>query len=302
MRICSLLPSATEILYALGAGDEIIAVSHECDYPPAARQKPHAIRTVIDQDAASSAAIDHAVRQAIEQGQSLYAVDGPLLRRLAPDLVVTQELCAVCAIDTSQVLGVLRTLPANPAVLSLHPHTLEDVFAEIRLLGERTGRVSTAERLVERCRARLAALQARLQAATHRPRVWCVEWLAPSMAPGHWVPEQVALAGGIEVLGRAGAPSRYVTDEEILAAQPEVLVVMPCGFPIARTRRELSVLTSQPWWNRLPAVQQGRVFLVDGPAYFNRSGLRLIDGIELLASLFHPERCSFDGEGVACAI
>ncbi len=291
MRICSLLPSATEILYALGLGDEIVAVSHECDYPADALQKPKAIRTVIDQDHASSETIDQQVRQALRDHESLYQVDTALLARLAPDVVVTQELCEVCAIDTATVFVALRALPHPPQVVTLHPHTIEHMFGEIRLLGQVTGRDEEAQRLITSARARIERVQARLRDVTHRPRVWCIEWLKPPMASGHWVPEQVALAGGVEVLGRPGEPSRYVSEEEIVASKPDILVLMPCGFPIERTRRELAILTAQPWWSRLPAVQRGQVFIVNGPAYFNRSGPRLIDGIELLAGVFHPDRC-----------
>lgn len=291
MRICSFVPSATAILYALGLGDDLVGVSHACVDPPAARRKARVIRTVISQERASSAAIDRAVRGSLARGSSLYRVDLPLLRRLRPDLVLTQKLCEVCALSDARAERALSALPARPQVLALHPHTIEEMLEEIRLIGERTGRVERADTLIHEFRARLWRVRERLGRVTRRPRVFCLEWIEPPMAAGHWVPEMVERAGAREILGRAGAPSRRVTWKEIAAAAPEVLVLMPCGFPIARTRRELPRLTAQPAWVTLPAVRAGRVYLVDGPAYFNGAGPRLIDGIELLAGLCHPDRC-----------
>jgi iron complex transport system substrate-binding protein len=288
MRICSLLPSATEILFALGLGDEIVGVSHECGYPPEARAKPCMIRTTIDQGTCSSEAIDQAVRAALACRTSLYVVDEQALRDAQPDLIVAQELCEVCAIDSSEVVAATRALSRPPRVLSLHPHTLREALEGIRLVGEVTGRMDEADQLLASLWARLERVRERV-AALPRPRVFCLEWLNPPMASGHWVPEQAAWAGGLEVLGRAGEPSRYVSDEEIAAAQPEVVVLMPCGFSIERTRRELSVVQAQSWWRQVPAVRDGRVYLVDGPAYFNQSGPRLVDGVELLERLLHPD-------------
>ena len=289
MRICSLLPSATEILYALGLGEQVVGVSHECDWPPDAMRKPHVIRTVIDHDHTSSQQIDRAVRLALQHRRSLYQIDEPLLQALQPDPIVTQELCDVCAIDTAQVARAISCLPHPPHVLSLHPHTLDEMLEDIHRVGEATQRVQEATQVVAALRERLTQVP-RVLAGVSRPRVFCLEWLDPPMASGHWVPEMVSLAGGIEVVGRAGAPSCYVTSEEIITAKPDILVVMPCGFSIERTRQELPMLRSQPWWQALPAVRSNHVYLVNGPAYFNRSGPRLIDGIELLATLLHPDR------------
>ena len=292
MKICSLVPSGTEILYALGLGDEIVGISHECDHTPDALTKPRILRTIINQDHLSSEEIDGAVRASIKHQQSLYRVDLDALQRAQPDLILTQELCDVCAVDTAQVSEVLRVLPYKPRVISLHPHTLSEALENIRLVAEATGRQAQAEQLLALFRERIHRVQERLAGLSHRPRVFCVEWLEPPMACGHWVPEMVERAGGMEVLGQAGEPSRYVTPEEIVAAQPDVLVLMPCGFPIERTRKELSALMDQSWWHHVPAVGDGRVYLVNGPAYCNRSGPRLIDGIELLAKLLHPDRCA----------
>ncbi len=291
MRICSFVPSATEILYALGLGDDVVGVSHACDYPPEARRKPRVIRTVIDPERASSATIDRAVRGALSRGESLYAVDEPLLRRLKPDLVLIQKLCEVCALSASQAERALSALPSAPEVIALHPHTIEEMLDEVRLIGARTGRAVRAGRLIRDFGTRLSRVRTRLDTVTIRPRVFCLEWFEPPMAAGHWVPEMVKLAGGQEILGRIGAPSRRVTWKEIVAGAPEVLILMPCGLSIERMRRELPRLMVQPVWAGLPAVQAGRVHLVDGPAYFNGAGPRLVDGIELLARLCHPDRC-----------
>jgi len=303
MRICSLVPSGTEILYALGLGEQVVGVSHECDFPPDARSKPRMLRTSIDQAQLSSTEIDQAVRESLRRHGGLYQLDEALLARLAPDLVITQSLCDVCAIDADRVEQSVRAVVPQARVVSLHPHTLEEVFSDIRRLGHTTNRDVQARELVESLMARLERIQDVIRPQSERPSVFCLEWLNPPMASGHWVPDMVERAGGREVLGRAGQPSRYVTWEDIAAAAPEVLVLMPCGFPIDRTRRELSLLSAQPHWSRLPAVRTGRVHVVDGPAYFNRSGPRLIDGVELLAGLLHPARIrAIPGAGAAAAL
>ncbi|MBI4341915.1 MAG: cobalamin-binding protein [Candidatus Omnitrophica bacterium] len=287
MRICSLLPSATETVYALGLGDQLAGVSHECDVPPDALRKPRVLRTTLERSHRSSADIDAAVRRTLSRGEPLFALDEEALRRAQPDLIITQELCDVCAIGAPDVIRLARALATPPRILSLHPHTLEEVLGDIRAIGEAIGCVGEAERLIARSRQRLARVRA-LVAGAPRPAVFCLEWLQPPMAAGHWVPEMVACAGGREILGRSAERSRYVTWEEVAAGAPEVLVVMPCGVSPECARRELALWANQPWWSRLPAVRSGRVHLVDGSAYFNRPGPRLIDGIELLAGLLHP--------------
>lgn len=270
----------------MGLGDDVVGVSYECDYPPEARGKPVVVRTRIDQDALDSRAIDERVRASLRRRESLYDIDVEALKRLRPDLIVTQQLCDVCAVGSSQVTQALGALPHQPQVLALHPHTLEDALEDLRRVGEATQRAAEAERILRSLRSRLARVEAAVAGAP-RPRAFCLEWLDPPMASGHWVPEQVERSGGFEVLGRARQPSHYVTPEEIAAAQPEVLVLMPCGFSIERTQREAARLTAAPWWRALPAARSGRVYLVDGPALFNRPGPRLVDGVELLAALFH---------------
>jgi len=288
MRICSLLPGATEVVVALWNTKHLVGISHECDYPPEVRTKPVLVRAVVDTNALSSREIDRHVRATLKAGRPLYELDETLLARVRPHLVITQDLCHACAITPSQLAQALRALPSPPRVLSLNPSTLDDVLADIERIGEAIGRGQEAAALVEQLRARLQAVLLQVAPAGKHPRVACIEWLDPMYAAGHWVPDMVACAGGVDVLGTAGAPSAPVTWARLRAAKPDVLVIMPCGFPIARTRREVARLTKQPGWKTLPAVKTGRVFLVDGPAYFNRPGPRVIDGIEILAACLHP--------------
>lgn len=288
MRIASLFPAATEILFALGLGDDIVGVSHECAYPAEASAKPRIIRTVIDQEQISSGDIDHRVRAAVEQRRSLYACDIPLLQALKPDVLVTQSLCAVCALDDSGAGKIVQSLEPRPDVLTLHAHTLEELFLEIRLLGHRLNRNQEAGCLVSSLVKRIEEVEERVVSEKTRPTVACIEWMDPLMVAGHWVPEMISLAGGKDILGSVGEPSRYINWDELVAAQPGQLILMPCGFPIERTRKELALLTQHPQWNMLAAVKEGHVWLVDGPSLFNCPGPRLVQGIELLASIFHP--------------
>lgn len=291
MRIASFFPAATEWLYALGLGADIVGVSHECDYPAEARALPCLIRPLIS-DRGSSAEIDAAVRSAVAAGKPLYAVDAQALRALAPELIVTQSLCSVCAVSDSLVQQALGALDYKPHSVSLHPHSLEEVFRDLRLLGHATNRNSEARALSARLTKRIEAVQKQVAECRERPTVFCLEWLSPLMASGHWVPEMVELAGGREVLGRSGAASRYVTSQEVAQADAEVLILMPCGFSIERTRRELAMLAACDWWQNLSAVKRDRVALVDGNSFFSRPGPRLLGGIELLAAILHPKQCA----------
>ncbi len=287
MRICSLVPSATEMLFALGLGDEVVGVSHECDFPPEAARKTRLMRTIVDQERLSSAEIDRLVRETLRRRASLYEIDAGRLAAARPELIVAQALCEVCAVDANQAAAAARQLIPAPRLLALHPHRLDDILEDIRLLGEATGRAAEADALIAAARARLARVRSLIPRGAPKPRVCCVEWLEPLMPCGHWVPEQVAAAGGEEVLGCAGEPSRVIDPAALVAARPDVLILMPCGFSIERTARELPCLQQAPWWAQLPAVRERRVFLVNGPAYFNRSGPRVIEGVELLARLLH---------------
>lgn len=288
MRICSLLPSATEILYALGLGECVVGVTHECDYPAEAAKKPALIRPRVDPQAAP-AEIDRQVGDLVARGESIYGVDADLLESLSPDLIVTQDLCHVCAASPEDLATALARLPQQPRVLSLTPHSLADVWGDIQKVGEATGTERCAEALAEKLSARVAAAGAVVSRAAARPRVTCLEWIDPFYTAGHWVPEMVAAAGGEDVLGRAGEPSFRVSARDIARAKPDIMIVMPCGYNTSRTIREFSLDSLPEIWSELPAVQERKLFAVDANSYFSRPGPRLADGVELLGHLFYPE-------------
>lgn len=288
MRIVSLLPSSTEICFALGLGQSLVGVTHECDFPPQATYKTVMTRNLLQLEGAPPAEIDRHVRQALHEGSSLYALDQAALTRARPDVIITQELCEVCAVGYQQVLDAARVLPGRPTVLSLEPHTLPDVLRSFADVGQVTGARERAAELVRGLWARLDAIRG-ATAGKPRPRVVCLEWLDPLMVAGHWVPEQVDGAGGIDVLGEPGARSRTVTPDEILAAQPEVILSMPCGFRLDESAAQLNSLAEFPGWRQLPAVKTGRVYALDGSWYFNRPGPRVVDGIEMLARILHAD-------------
>jgi iron complex transport system substrate-binding protein len=289
VRICSLLPSATEICFALGLGEQVVGVSHECDYPPEAAGKPVLVTSRIRTRDVPSGEIDRQATEAIAAGRGVYAIDREALRRAAPDLVLTQEICDVCAVPFGEVAEAVRGLPAPPRLLALNPTSVGDVLRDIRRVGQAAGRAAEAAALSQRLAARVEAVRLRAAGAAGRPRVFCCEWMDPLYAAGHWIPEMVEWAGGQNGLGTAGAPSAKVAWEAVRAFAPEVVVVMPCGFGIPETHREFALLASRPGWAELPAVRGRRVHAVDGHAYFSRSGPRLVDGLELLARLIHPE-------------
>jgi iron complex transport system substrate-binding protein len=286
MRIISLVPNGTEILFAVGAGDQVVGVSHECDFPPEARTRPILTGSALT-PGMSAAEVDQAVSAQVGSGLSLYTLDEARIAELAPDLIVTQELCPVCAVSTEQVDGAVRPLPHCPDLLSLDPRTLADVFADIRQVGTATGRSAEAEALLRDLQARLNAVQARV-AGRPRPRVVALEWLDPAFAGGHWVPEMIERAGGVDAFAQAGDHSRRLTWDEVRAADPDHLVVMPCGYDEAGAREQMGLMTERPEWRELRAVREGRVHPVDANGCFSRPGPRLVDGIERLAAIFHP--------------
>jgi iron complex transport system substrate-binding protein len=288
MRIVSLLPSATEILYALGLGDSVVGVTHECDYPPEAAKKPPLIRPRVDPHA-SPAEIDRQVRELVQRGESIYAVDAELLASLAPDLIVTQDLCHVCAASPDDLATALTRLPKQPRVLTLTPHSLDDVWQDVLSAGEATGTVRAAETLVGELKARVRGVESAVKAVASRPRVLCLEWLDPYYVGGHWVPEMVAKAGGEDVLGRASEPSFRVSAEDIAESRADMILVMQCGYDGVRNAAEFRKTQLPQTWQRLPAVREGCVFAVDANSYFSRPGPRLADGLQLLAHIFHPE-------------
>jgi iron complex transport system substrate-binding protein len=287
MRICSLLPSATEILYALGLGDSVVGVTHECDFPAEASKKPALIRPRVDPHAAAGE-INRQVSELVARGESIYAVDAELLRSLEPDLIITQDLCHVCAASPDDLATALTRLRKNPRVLTLTPRSLVDVWNDIRKAGDATQRRREAQALAITLEQRVAAIEARAAQAKARPRVLCLEWLDPFYVGGHWVPEMVGKAGGEDVLGRAGESSFPVSDEQIAASGAEIIVVMPCGFNLKRTVSEYGTAVPDGYMN-LPAVREQRVFAVDANSYFSRPGPRLAEGVALLAHLIHPD-------------
>jgi len=284
VRIVSLVPNATEILFALGAEDALVGVSHECDFPPAARRLPPLTGSALA-PGGSARAIDAAVSAQLGSGKSLYTLDEELLARLAPDLLFTQELCPVCAVSTAQVEGAVAPLARCPEVVALDPERLEDVLADILRVGERVGRREKARRLVDDLRARLERVQA-AHRGRPRPSVVALEWLDPPFLGGHWVPQMVAVAGGRDPFAvAAGERSRRASWEEIAAADPDWIVAMPCGFDEAGARAEVAKLAGRPDWERLRAVRAGRVAAVDANGCFSRPGPRLVDGVERLAAI-----------------
>jgi iron complex transport system substrate-binding protein len=286
LRIISLVPNGTEILFALGAGDSVVGVSHECDYPAAARTRPILTGSALT-PGMSAAEVDAAVAAQVGSGASLYTLDEARIAELAPDLIVTQQLCPVCAVSTAQVDGAVRPLPRCPDLLSLDPRTLADVFADIRRVGEVTGRSAAAERLLEDLDRRLEAVRAHV-AGRPRPRVLALEWLDPPFAGGHWVPEMIAAAGGVDAVAAPGDHSARLTWEQVAAADPDVIVAMPCGFDEAGAAAQIATIAGRPEWRALRAVRRASVHPVDANGCFSRPGPRLVDGIERLAEIFHP--------------
>jgi iron complex transport system substrate-binding protein len=286
MQICSFLPSATEILYALELGDSIAGVTFECDYPPEARHKAVVVNTILGHDL-SPAEIDRDVTQYASHGDSLYTVDTELLKRIKPELIVTQELCDVCAVSTSHLAKALHVLSPKPEVLSLTPHTLADVFRDVEAVGAATGKQDKAAELVASLRQRIARIQAKSK--TKSPKVACLEWLNPLFNAGHWVPEMVELAGGIDRLGMPGEYSVRIEWQQLLELNPDVVVVMPCGYNAEKAAQEYRQTIFPKEWQEVEAVRNGRVYAVHASAYFSRPGPRLVDGVEILYSLLHQD-------------
>ena len=288
MRICSLLPGATEVVATLGLADDLVAISHECDYPPEIRQKPVIIRSIVDPKQTSSPNIDRQVREALREGQGLYRIDEALLRRLDPDLILTQSLCDVCAVTPTEVKRVLADLARRPQMISLDATDLQGVFRDIEVIGVATGRDAKARWLVEALTGRLAKVRALVEGETPR-RVACIEWLDPLYCAGHWVPEMVELAGGLDGLGTRGQYSVRIDWQQILDFDPEVIVVMPCGYTAEKAVDEYRKTNFPAEWQEVQAVKDSRVFAVHASAYFSRPGPRLVEGVEILHALLHED-------------
>ncbi len=287
-RIASLLPSATEIVHFVGAGGGVVGVTHECDYPPGVENLPRLTGTSIDQHSMTSAEIDAAVGERLTDSNSIYSLDVKLLEELSPELVLTQGLCDLCAVSSNVVERATAALPETPHVLSMNPTTMDEVLNVTVDVGDALGRGDEAREKVSTLRERLARVEEAV-AGLPRPRVGCIEWLDPPFSAGHWVPDMVWLAGGEELFARSGEPSKRLSWEGIFEAAPEVLVLMPCGFDATRAAREARELPEISGWENLPAVKNGRVWAVDANSYYSRPAPRLVEGVETLARILHPE-------------
>ena len=302
MRIVSLLPSATEILFALGFDREIVGVSHECDFPAQARTKRVVIHSRLPHDAAP-AEIDRLVREYVARGESLYSVDAKALEELAPDLIITQDLCQVCAASPDDLATTLARFPRTPEVLCLNPQDLGDVWRDILWVGEATCRGHEAEALLKRIGTRLGEMEGQLDGVEKRPRVAILEWLQPFYVAGHWVPEMIEIAGGKDALGRKRTPSFRVSAEDVIEAAPEILLIAQCGYSAQQARNEYLAMSFAEEWSAIPAVRNSQVYAMDASGYFSRPGPRLIAGIEALAKILHPGiAVSREAEGVAIPI
>ncbi len=297
-RVVTLLASATEIVCALGYEDALVARSHECDHPPSVGRLPACTESKIDTEK-SSRGIDDQVKEIVEIGLSVYRVDGDLLKRLRPDVIVTQTQCEVCAVSPKDLDRAVRDwTDAAPRIVSLEPNALADVWTDILNVAESLGSSVRGERLVAEMKEGMGAIEAKARDADDRPRVANIEWIDPLMAAGNWMPELVGMAGGENVFGEAGRAAPWMTWESLREADPAVIIVMPCGYGIAESRRNMPALTGRAEWSSLDAVATGRVYIADGNQYFNRPGPRLVESLEILAELLHPDLFQFGHEGM----
>jgi iron complex transport system substrate-binding protein len=294
-RIVSFLPSATEMACALGLGDQIVGITHECDYPAEVQGKAIVVRNALPVESMTQPEIDAAVAQRMRDRLSLYQVDEELLQTLAPDIILTQDLCQVCAPSGNEVSEALKLLPKKPRILWLTPRSLEEIADNLRELGQATGRLEEAERLIALGRSKLEEIASVTWTLSHRPRVFCMEWLDPIYCSGHWMPEMVEIAGGVDALARKGADSVRIPWNDVVKWAPEILIITPCGFNLDKVIEQASQLLNYAGWSDLPAVRAGQVYAVDANSYFARPGPRVVEGTELLAHLFHPDLFKWGG-------
>ncbi|MHB2035528.1 MAG: cobalamin-binding protein [Nitrososphaerales archaeon] len=287
--IVTTLPSATEIVSLLGLERKLVGITHECDYPPSVRNKPVVMRSVFDTNGMTSKQIDDSVLSYVTKGKSIYEIDEELLKSLKPDLIITQELCEVCATPLREVAKIIGGLRPKPKVLSLTPHDLEEVLKDVVRVGEATGYTDQAKQVVEDLQSRIDAVKEKCSSSEINPSVFCLEWMDPIYCSGHWMPELVKYAGGKEVLGKFGEPSTVVDWDKVLNSDPDVIFITVCGYDVRRTLKEISALTKRKSWSDLKAVKKGKVFVLDSPSYYSRSGPRLVDGLEIMAYLLHPD-------------
>jgi len=301
MRVVSLLPAATEIVAALGLAESLVGISHECDYPAGLESKPRVTHCEIYGQGLTSAVVDRWVNETLTARGNLYTLDEPLLRELAPEVILTQQLCDVCAVGFGSVAAFAATLPKKPRIVNLEPSSLADILSDIRRVAVALNVEARGNAVIASLSARVAAVRDRTSHISQRSRCVHMEWVDPPFCAGHWNPELVEIAGGSDPLGRKGAPSVRVSWEAVLQAQPEILIVACCGYSVAETLRDVKLLRNRSGWDELPAVRNGRVFAVNGSAYFSRPGPRVVDSLEILAEILHPELFAgwFPDRGVA---
>jgi len=296
-RVVSLIPSATEIVCALGFEGALVGRSHECDFPPSVRRLPALTAPKFDPDG-TSYEIDQRVKAILQEALAVYRVDADVLKALRPQVIVTQAQCEVCAVSVADVEAALADwLGERPRVVALEPRALADVWGDIQRVADALGVPENATALLRAIHGRIERIEADVRALPERPSVTCVEWLEPLMAAGNWMPELVAMAGGVNLFGGAGEHSPWLEWTDLAAADPDVILVLPCGYGIAQTRRELPALTGRPGWEALRAVREGRVYLADGNKYFNRPGPRLVESLEILAEVLHPGAVDYGHRG-----
>ncbi len=300
LRIASFLPSATEMVCELGLYDNLVAVSHECNYPPQVKGKSVVVKSALNYASMTLDQVDKAVSSQVSQGKSLYILDEQALQELSPTLILSQDLCKLCAASGNEVTQVLRSLKPKPEILWQTPHSLEDVFADFLVLGERTGTQAKAQERVQDARGRIEKVKA-ATAKLPKVRAFFMEWVDPVYCGGHWIPEMIDWAGGKDPIARPGVDSVRTSWDEVVAYNPDVLVVAPCGFDTAESLKQAELLKSLPGWKDLSAVGKNQVFAAAANAYFARPGLRLVTGVEILAHLFHPEACPWKGPADAFA-
>ena len=301
MKIYSFLPSATEIVYSLGLGDQLCGVTHECDYPPEAKMKPVVVQPLIEASKLTQREIDERVVESMTHGHGLYKINREILQRNKPDIVITQELCDVCSVSLKDVLKTVHELSKECRVVSLTPKGLDGVLEDVITVGRACGVEEKAMRMVDWFRRRIETVQERAR-NLKKPRVFSMEWFEPIFASGHWVPEMVSICGGREELGRAGQDSRRIRWEDVVSYNPEIVILMPCGFNLKKTIEDLPLLQKLRGWDTLDAVKNGRVYATDGSSYYSRSGPRLIDGLEMMAKMIHPEVFGRDLPAGACTL
>ncbi len=287
-RIVSLLPAATEIAAALGLMDQVVGVSHECDYPPEANDRPRVTHCPLHDAGLESQEVDEWVRRALREDGTIYTIDEPLLRKLRPDVILTQKLCDVCAVGYGTVARLAETLPGPPRVINLEPSSLSDIFDDIRRVAEVCGVSEHAEELIGQLSRRMEAVRRRAYRIANRPRVLLMEWVDPPFCSGHWGPELVEIAGGCDPSGRKHQPSVQIRWQEVLDARPDIIVLALCGYDIDRARRDYESLRRFPGFDSLPAAQCREIYVVNASAYFARPGPRIVDSLEILAGILHP--------------